>query len=543
MTSGDKSCFLCEPVPDSAMLPSQQHEILVPPLSRKRAHTPENVTRFLLEGKPADRGALLLPERQYTYGELRSASTHVGRFLVQSGGRKGDRVVLASENSFFWVSAYLGILDTGMVCVPLPANLSPDDLWPILQMAQPRFAFLQAKLAAQNLAQFGSILVIIDRQVPGLHAPLPCLSFASLRAQVATSQTSVPTVCSQDLAALMFTSGSTGKPHGVMVSHGNIVANTESIIQCMGLTERDRVMTVLPFHYCFGTSLLHTHFRVGGSLVIDPHFMYPETVIQHMRETQCTGFAGVPSHYQILLRRASLRKTRLPHLRYVQQAGGYLAPVFIRELREALPATQIFIMYGQTEATARLSSLPPELVDTKLGSIGKGIPGVKLRVVNESGREVAPGEVGEIVAEGKNVARGYWQEPQESAASFRNGRLHTGDLATVDEDGFIYVVDRAKDFIKCGGRRVSCRQLEEQMLEFDGLLEAAVVGVQDDTLGEAVKAFVVSRDQDSYALQERLRQFCKRRIPSQLNPKEIVVLDALPKNSAGKVLKSALRIM
>lgn len=302
-------------------------------------------------------------------------------------------------------------------------------------------------------------------------------------------------------------------------------------------------MTVLPFHYCFGTSLLHTHLRIGGSLVVEHRFMYPDKVLMRMQETECTGFAGVPSHYQILLRRSSLRKMSFPHLRYIQQAGGHLAPSFIGELCEALPQTKIFVMYGQTEATARLSYLPPEMIEKKLGSIGKAIPGVRLRVLDEAGSEVAPGETGEIVAEGRNIALGYWRDPQESSLSFRNGRLYTGDLATVDEEGFIYVVSRAKDFVKCGGRRVSCRHVEEQLLEFDGLLEAAVIGVPDDVLGEAVRAFVVPRAGYSTALEDRLRQFCRERLPSQLNPKAIVMLDALPKNSAGKVLKPRLRML
>jgi len=282
---------------------------------------------------------------------------------------------------------------------------------------------------------------------------------------------------------------------------------------------------------------------VGGSLVVDPRFRYPETVLQRMQATECTGFAGVPSHFQILLRKSGLRKKRFPHLRYVQQAGGHLAPFFIRELREALPNTQVFVMYGQTEATARLSYLAPEMLEKKLGSIGKGIPGVKLCVQNESGGEVSIGEVGEIVAEGENVARGYWRAPEESATSFRNGKLYTGDLATVDQDGFIYLVDRAKDFLKCGGKRVSCRQLEDQLLEFDALLEAAVIGVPDDVLGEAVKAFVVPQQADSKGLAGRLHLFCKERMPLELIPREIVVLDALPKNSSGKVLKQNLRTL
>jgi acyl-CoA synthetase (AMP-forming)/AMP-acid ligase II len=217
------------------------------------------------------------------------------------------------------------------------------------------------------------------------------------------------------------------------------------------VTGNDRIMTVLPFHYCFGTSLLHTHLRVGGSLVVDSRFMYPETILQRMIEAECPGFAGAPSHFQVLLRNSSLKKKQFPHLRYVQQAGGHLAPFFIRELQEALPTTQVFIMCGQTEATARLSYLDPEALDSKLGSIGKGIPGVTLRVLDESGQEVQTGKVGEIVAEGENVALGYWHAPQESTTSFRDGKLYTGDMATVDEDGFIYVVDRAKDFVKWGG--------------------------------------------------------------------------------------------
>ena len=280
-----------------------------------------------------------------------------------------------------------------------------------------------------------------------------------------------------------------------MVSHANIIANTDSIVSCLSLTERDRIMAVLPFHYCYGASLLHTHLHVGGEVVGDSRFMYPETVIQRMIETRCTGFAGVPSHFQILLRNSSFRKKQFPDLRYVQQAGGSLASTFIRELKDALPHTQVFIMYGQTEATARLSYLPPDSLDSKLGSIGKGMPGVTLRVVNEEGREVSPGEVGEIVAEGANVTLGYWRAPQESEGTFRNGALYTGDLARVDEEGFIYIVDRAKDFLKCRGEKVSCRQIEEVLLEFDELVEAAVIGIPDGVLGEAVKAFVVPRVQ------------------------------------------------
>jgi long-chain acyl-CoA synthetase len=166
---------------------------------------------------------------------------------------------------------------------------------------------------------------------------------------------------------------------------------------------------------------------------------------------------------------------------------------------------------------------------------------VRLLVLNEEGKDLKPGEVGEIVAEGKNITLGYWRESQEADGVFRNGALYTGDLARVDEDGFVYIVDRAKDFLKCRGEKVSCRQIEEILLGFEELVEAAVVGIPDDVLGEAVKAFVVSRTRDANGLALRVASFCKARMLPHHLPKEIVVLPNLPKNSAGKVMKTFLR--
>lgn len=508
-----------------------------------RSDTASNVADYLIEGKAANQFALLSVGAAYTYGDLLTAADGAARCCLQQGCHKGDRVLLVGENSLFWVAAYLGILRTGSVCVPLAASVSAQDLQYVLQTTGARIAFAQARFALKNVVQFRGLHVITDRELPDLPGVASQRAFSAAEARSSNARISHVPTRPDDLAALMFTSGSTARPRGVMVSHRNIIANTESIIQSLGLTEKDRIMTVLPFHYCFGTSLLHTHLKVGGSLVIDSHFMYPETVLQRMIDTDCTGFAGVPSHFQILLRSSSLRSKIFPHLRSVQQAGGHLAPAFVRQLGEALPGTQLFIMYGQTEATARLSCLAPCFLQTKLGSIGRGIPGVKLRVLNEEGVAVRPGEVGEIVAEGDNVTQGYWGDCAASAIAFRQGKLYTGDLAKVDEDGFIYIVDRARDFLKCGGTRVSCRQIEDQLLEFDALLEAAVIAMPDDVLGEAVKAFVVPREAECCRLEERLLNFCRERMAPHVIPKEIVVLKALPKNSGGKTLRAKLKSM
>jgi long-chain acyl-CoA synthetase len=502
-----------------------------------------NVVDFLLEDYGPERCALQFLQSACTYAELKASIECLAiRLMTTAGGNIGDRAVLIGDNSLFWASGYLGTMRAGMVCVPLPASVSATELSQVLKTTEARVVLAQAGIAVKNQALLEGLHLITDRPVPNLPGLASQDSFNEIRSSNQCNPTNWPRVESNDLAALMFTSGSTGEPRGVMVSHRNIIANTESIVEYLELTASDRIMTVLPWHYCFGASLLHSHLRVGGSLVVDPRFMYPENVLQNMIDSRCTGFAGVPSHFQILLRSSTLKKRTFPHLRYVQQAGGRLAPVFVNQLRDALPDTRIFLMYGQTEATARLSYLPPEFLDSKSGSIGKGMPGVHLRVVNESGQDVHPGEVGEIIAKGDNVTLGYWKAEDETALSYSGGVLRTGDLATVDDDGFLHIVDRARDFLKCGGERISCRKIEDILLELEDILEVAVVGIPDDVQGEAVKVFAVpTTRRDSPEFIDRLNTFCKDKLPAKLQPKEIVVLSALPKGSTNKVLKWKLK--
>jgi long-chain acyl-CoA synthetase len=489
--------------------------------------TPANVAAFLLEAKTPCQIALILADSDHAYGEITESVENTARWLLAAGHQKGDRIVLLAENSLFWVIAYLATLRAGMVSVPLPTTCTESVFESVVASTDPTRVFVQARHIEKFRRQLAHIPMTTDQQFP--------LSCATVDGP------EFPSTYEDDLAVLMFTSGSTGQPRGVMVSHRNIIANTNSIVAALDLDGSDRVMAVLPFHYSFGASLLHTHFRIGGSIVIERRFMYPELVVQRLRETQCTGFAGVPSHYQILLRKTSVRKTPLPHLRYLQQAGGHLAPAFVGDLREALPGKLIFIMYGQTEATARLTTLPPAMLARKLHSIGVPIPGVRLRLLNSSGEEVPIGSVGEIVVEGENVTQGYWRQAPETEETFRSGRLHTGDLARMDHDGFFYIEGRAKDVLKCGGKRVNSQELEDVFLEHECVLEAAVVGVPDGVLGEAVKAFVVPSAEANDDLEAELHAFCRKRLPQPFRPKQVVILPSLPKSDAGKIMKSVLR--
>jgi acyl-CoA synthetase (AMP-forming)/AMP-acid ligase II len=330
-----------------------------------------------------------------------------------------------------------------------------------------------------------------------------------------------------------------------MITHRNIECNARDIIEYLDLTPQDRVMVVLPFHYCFGLSLLHTHLMAGASVVLSNAFkLFPDEVLEEMREKECTGFAGVPSTYQILLRKTRFRDLSFPKLRWFQQAGGKLPDACIQELLDSFPQVRFFLMYGQTEGTARLSYLPPERLGDKLGSIGKGLPSTRLEVLKADGTAVVPGspETGEIVASGDNIAPGYWNDPVETAAFFKNGKLHTGDLARVDQDGFIFFVERERDMIKPGGNRVSAKEVEDMIAEIPEVVEVAVVGSPHELLGESVNAFIVLRP-DAEVGPEDIERHCRKRLPAFKTPQEIHFLRSMPHNAAGKILKPKLREM
>ena len=489
-----------------------------------------NFGSWLLEMGHDEHLALITQESEHRYGELRRAVGAVSRFLANAGVVAGDCVALIAESSFFGIAAYLGILRSGAVAVPLPTQLSPEHARYIVQTTGLKVAFIQAKVVNDFAPALGAVpLRVLDNDqwsaLLAENGPIP--------PPAATAE--------DDLAALLFTSGSSSEPRGVMLSHRNLLSNTESILAYLGLAADERTMLVLPFYYSFGASLLHTHLRIGATLVIDRRFMFPDKVLKRMQETRCTGFAGVPSHFQVLLRRSQLKKMQFPDLRWVQQAGGKLPAHFIQELREALPGVRIFVMYGATEATARLCYLPPEQLVQKLGSVGKPIPGVKIELWDEAGQPVPTGTVGEIVASGPNIARGYFGSPPEAATTFRDGKLHTGDLARSDEEGYLFIVDRAKDFIKVGGTRTSAKLLEETLLQFPDIVEAAVLGIPDDALGEAVAVWVVPRQPNDATVEQRLLAFAAEALPAPQVPKQVKVLSALPKNASGKVMKRALR--
>ncbi len=488
-----------------------------------------NISNYLLEVGNDNDLAIITEDGQFTYRDLRNSTARIIEVLQDNGIAYTDRVGLLGANSLFWVAAYLGILQLGAVAVPLSTLSTPDDI-----KANREFACCKVTLVQKRYYR---------KYKEALNDGLPLIFDDCLNTMPGKPWEDYPVVAGFDEyqeAALMFTSGTTQKPRAVRVSHHNIQANTESIIEYLTLTNEERIMVVLPFYYCFGTSLLHTHLRVGGSLVLSDSFTFPETVLDMMQTYHCTGFAGVPSTYHTLIRNTSLPRRRMESLKKVQQAGGKLPAVQIKELIDILPGVQIFVMYGATEATARLSYLPTAKLNEKMSSIGKGIPGVELKVLDEAGRPVKPGEIGEIVAWGENITMGYLNNLEATAEKFVDGAYRTGDLATVDEDGYIYIVDRKADFIKTYGYRVSSQQVEACILELEDVVSAAAIGEPDPLRGEAIVVFVTLRA-GSPLTTEEIISHCRHKLARYMVPKIIEILDSLPLSPQGKVMKSELR--
>ncbi|MGD9093717.1 MAG: AMP-binding protein, partial [Anaerolineales bacterium] len=482
---------------------------------------------YLLQYGDDQHIVFLNKREQITYHDLREACARLLGELKHYGVQPGDRVGILGDNSLFWAASYLAILKLGTVAVPFPTVSTPDDFQRKERFVQCNVMCVEQRAHRKFAGAFNekSRLIlddVFDNQGPSI--------WETIQEDFDLDQD----------AALMLTSGTTAQPRAVRITHRNIQANTNSIIEYLDLDNRERILVVLPFYYCFGTSLLHTHLRVGGSLALCNTFAYPETALEMIESTGATGFAGVPSTYQTLLRNTSFPKRQFKTLRKVQQAGGKLPDVFIRELIEALPEVQIFVMYGQTEATARLSYLPPSLLSEKLGSIGRGIPGVSLQVVNEDGKEVSPGEVGEIAATGDNISPGYYKDPKSTVDKFIEGQLQTGDLAKVDEDGFIFIVDRKSDFIKSLGHRVSSQEVEAKILQLPEVVSAAAIGVPDELQGEAIRVFVTLQAKSSLSVKEII-EYCRKNLARHMVPKEVFVIDRLPLNAHGKVVKSRLR--
>lgn len=491
-----------------------------------------------------DKVAFVQDAERVTYRQVNARANRLAACLLDQGVGAGDRIVMLLKNSIEYVVSYYGIMKVGAVAVPLNSEIKVDTLSGVLGELQPMAVICCSDAEGLLLQVDTDALKIALMVVKG-----PSCSWRSRRCSVVSwdevvhgaeiADVIVPTPASS-LASIIYTSGSTGKPKGVMLSHSNIVTNTNSIVQYLNLTEDDIQMVVLPFYYVMGKSLLNTHIAVGGTVVVNNNFAYTAPVIRQMAAEGVTGFSGVPSTYAYLLHRSPLSafREKLHCLRYCTQAGGHMSSEIKEKLLQVLPPhTKLYVMYGATEAAARLTYVEPEKLSSKLNSIGRAIPGVTVRVMDDKGREVSNGECGELVASGGNIMMGYWMDVSATARVLDANGYHTGDMGYRDEDGYLFVTGRKDDLLKVGGHRLDPQEIEDVMMSTGLLLEVAVVGVEDQLLGKRLVAIAVPLS--GRPSERSLLSHCLAKLPRHKVPGEVRLVAALPKYPSGKIDRAA----
>ena len=479
---------------------------------------------FFESSQHLEKDFLLGSKETISFKNLYKQSLKVATFLNRYVGAHKN-ILIISPNSGFFITAYLSILKSGNVCVPLNFAIEQEQLDYILKETECETVFMAKSIRDKYMLP--SEIQVIEE-----------LDLQQIIDHQAMDDYYVD-VNKNQVAEIIFTSGSTGLPKGVMITHENIIANTNSIISYLKLTSKDIMCVVLPFYYCYGLSLLHTHLRVGGSMVLNNSFMFLGAVISDIKDYKCTGFAGVPSHFQILLKKSnSFKTTAFPDLRYVTQAGGKLHTIFIEEFIDAFPEIDFYIMYGQTEATARLSYLEPKHIKSKTSSIGKPIPKVSFKIVDETGKKLGANKEGELLAKGKNIMLGYYKDVVETKKTIKNGWLYTGDVAIMDNEGFYYLVARKKEILKVAGKRVSPKEIEAVILSLEEVMDCTISGYDDDVFGEAILATIVAKGTfNEEQLKEKILHICSKKLAMYKIPQKICFEKAIKMSASGKKIK------
>lgn len=494
--------------------------------------------------------ALICKDVRLRYEEINRRADQVAFFLRSRGIRRGDRVAIFLDNSVESVVSLFGILKADAVFLMLSPQLKAPKLEYILNNCGAR-AFISdvSRLNAfstllPNAPALGTIICVGDkaRVKSGIrHNWIAWQEIENLKDASAVR----PANIDLDLASIIYTSGSTGNPKGVMLTHLNMVSAATSITTYLENVPEDIVINVLPLSFDYGLYQVLMTFKFGGTLVLEKSFVYPYEVLKKMVEEKVTGFPGVPTIFAILLQMKDLKKYDLGALRYITNTAAALPVTHIRQIRQAFPQAKLYSMYGLTECK-RVSYLPPEELDRRPDSVGRGMPNEEVWIVDGEGNRVGPGVVGELVVRGSNVMKGYWGDPEATDRVLRPGILpgervlYTGDLFRMDEEGFIYFVGRKDDMIKTRGERVSPKEVEDAIYAMEGIAEVAVIPVPDDILGSAIKAYVVAKN--GYQLTEKqLFLHCKKMLEEFAIPKYFVFRDCLPKNPSGKIDKLALK--
>jgi amino acid adenylation domain-containing protein len=495
-----------------------------------------------------DKIALVVEGKEYTYGQLLDTSRRVAQALLDRGLQRGDRVAVYMDNTWPCIVSIYGTLLAGGVFLMINPQTKADKLHFILRDSGAAFLLTDGHLAGQ----FTKVVAGLDALrgiISSGRLPSPAQGSVSLESFDTVIRESEPLaelcfIIPNDLAALIYTSGSTGNPKGVMQTHQAMVFAAWSLIEYLRLLEEDRILLVLPLAFDYGLYQLLMAMKLGATLIVERSFTFPGQIYKKIHEEKVTVFPGVPTIFSTMISGHQKKKLLFPTITRITNTAAALGPDYIPPLKEIFPNAFIYKMYGLTECK-RVSYLEPELLDEKSSSVGKPIPGTEVFLRSPDGKTVAAGEAGILHVRGPHVMAGYWNQPERSAEVLVDGKypgeriLCTGDWFRQDEDGFLYFVGRTDDIIKTRGEKVSPLEVENVLQGIDGIKEAAVLGVDDAQLGQAIQAFVVLQ-QGSSLTDRKIRKICLSRLENFMVPKDVHFLDELPKTANGKIDKKQL---
>lgn len=487
--------------------------------------------------------AVVADSQPHSYAELLTSARCLATALRARGLIRGERVVIYMDNGWPCVVSIFAVLLAGGVFVPVNPLTKSDKLRFILDDCAARVLLTDGHLASEFLPLLEQGLacpVICSGSLPD-HANIA--SFEELLHDSPTMTVASATI-PLDLAALIYTSGSTGQPKGVMQTHQSMMFAVGSLVEYLRLGRHDRILCALPLAFDYGLYQLLMSVSLGACLVLERSFTYPAQVFARMREHGVTVFPGVPTIFAMLLSAHKREPLFFEGITRVTNTAAALADDSTTSLRQIFPRALIYKMYGLTECK-RVSYLEPELIDSKPGSVGKAIPGTEVYLLDAQGQRTPVGEVGILHVRGPHVMAGYWNRPKQSALMLKPGPLPgervlcTQDWFRMDVEGFLYFVGRSDDIIKSRGEKVSPAEVENAMHGIDGIRQVAVVGVSDELLGQAIRAYVVL-DADVALSIGQIRAQCLRRLENFMVPQQIVLCESLPTTATGKVSKRAL---
>ncbi|MFL5444249.1 MAG: fatty acyl-CoA synthetase [Myxococcales bacterium] len=486
--------------------------------------------------------AIVCGATTWTFSDLDALCDRLAAGLAGIGVRTGDRVAILSRNSHAFAALRFALARLGAVLVPINFMLNADEAGFILRHAGARLLAV-----GPDLVEAGKQAAARDTKVESLiwlpgedggTAPAGMLSFDALVSE--KSRPPEADIDGRSLAQIIYTSGTESLPKGAMLTHEALLWEYVSCVVEGEIAPSDRLLHALPLYHCAQLDVfLGPQVYVGATGVITGK-PTPDNILALLEKHGCNSFFAPPSIWIALLRSPAFEKTDLSRLSKGYYGASIMPVAVLEEIGRRLPNVRLWNFYGQTEIAPLATVLKPEDQVRKAGSAGRAVLNVETRVVDDGMNDVRSGEVGEIVHRSPQLLKGYFNDEARTAAAFEGGWFHSGDLATVDEEGYITVVDRKKDMIKSGGENVASREVEEKIYQHPAVSEVAVVGLPDPYWVEAVTAVVVVKSGNSLD-EAALIEHCKSRMAPFKVPKRVVFLESLPKNPSGKLLKRELR--